>query len=105
MNPTKNLCAKIPAELHARICEEKDKAGKTMNQYITELITQYYENGGKKAMDENNRTVAFQIPEELFQQLKEYLKRNNLKQKDFILRLIRQAMDEPQTQTETEAAE
>lgn len=105
MNPTKNLCAQIPLDLHTKVCAEKDKTGKTMNQYITELLIKYYENRGKNTMDENNRTVAFQIPEELFVQLKDYLKRNNLKQKDFILGLIRQAIDEPQTQTETEAVE
>ena len=39
-------------------------------------------------MNANNRTIAFQVPEELFGRLKDYLARNGLKQKDFILGLI-----------------
>ena len=41
---------------------------------------------------DNTRTVAFQIPEELFQELKKYLKKHDLKQKEFILGLIQQAL-------------
>ncbi|MCM1164414.1 MAG: hypothetical protein NC299_09870, partial [Lachnospiraceae bacterium] len=31
---------------------------------------------------------AFQVPEELFQQIKDYLQRNNMTQKDFVIGLI-----------------
>ena len=38
------------------------------------------------------RTVAFQVPTELFEQLKAYLKRNGIKQNAFFLDCIRQAL-------------
>ena len=40
------------------------------------------------------RTVAFQVPTELFEQLKAYLKRNGIKQNAFFLDCIRQALAE-----------
>lgn len=36
----------------------------------------------------NMRTLAFQVPEELFQKIKDYLQRNNMTQKQFIIGLI-----------------
>lgn len=42
---TKNLCAQIPLALHSRVREEQEKAGLPLSAYITQLLTQYYENG------------------------------------------------------------
>ena len=50
-------------------------------------------------MTEKSRTMAFQIPEELFQRIKRYLERESqrtgrkLTQRDFVLGLITQALD------------
>ena len=83
MADTKNLCAQIPLTLHDRVCTEKDQAGLTTAQYITNLLTGYYqmkENGGNMNMANNgSRTMAFQIPEELFQRIKEHLDRESLR--------------------------
>ena len=40
------------------------------------------------------RTMAIQLPEELFERLKAYLKKNNLKQKQFIIGLIEDALEQ-----------
>ena len=81
MAETKNLCAQIDLALHTKVCEEREKTGLTTSQYITQLLTEYYEikeNGGKSDMANNgNRTMAFQIPEELFQRIKRYLERES----------------------------
>ena len=51
-------------------------------------------------MTEKSRTMAFQIPEELFQRIKRHLERETfrtgkkLTQRDFVLNLITQALDE-----------
>lgn len=102
MADTKNLCAQIPLTLHDRVCTEKDQAGLTTAQYITNLLTEYYrmkENGGNMNMTNNgSRTMAFQIPEELFQRIKEYLDRESLRlgrkytQREFVLGLIEEAL-------------
>lgn len=112
MADTKNLCAQIPLTLHDRVCTEKDQAGLTTAQYITNLLTEYYqmkENGGNMNMTNNgSRTMAFQIPEELFQRIKRHLERETfrigkkLTQRDFVLNLIVQALDEADAENATE---
>ena len=102
MADTKNLSAQIPLTLHDRVCTEKDQAGLTTAQYITNLLTEYYqmkENGGNMNMANNgSRTMAFQIPEELFQRIKEHLDRESLRlgrkytQREFVLGLIEEAL-------------
>lgn len=50
-------------------------------------------------MAEGIRTMAFQMPEEMFQRLKRHLERESertgkkISQKEFVLNLIRQALD------------
>ena len=44
------------------------------------------------------RTMAFQVPEELFQRIKDYLHRNNMSQKEFVLGLIENELDREQAQ-------
>ena len=96
----KNLCAMIPAELHERVRAAQEQAGVTLSVYITELLTDYYEEGGKEKMTSGMRTMAFQIPNELFERLKAHLDRESARtgkkvsQKEFVLNLILQALDE-----------
>ena len=68
----KNLCAPIPSALHAQVRENQEASGKTLGQYMTWLITQFYEyeKGGTPNMADNKRTVAFQVPADLFEQFK-----------------------------------
>ena len=108
---TKSLTAPIPASLHTRVPEERLAANQPLGQYITQLLTEYYqmkENGGNPNMN-NNRTMAFQISEELFQRLKRHLERETARtgrkvtQREFILGLIEQALEDAEQQ-EQEAA-
>lgn len=98
MADTRNLCAQIPTVLHTRVRQEQEASGQSLSQYMTWLITEFYENGGKKTMaKENQRTVAFQVDAELFEQFKEYLKRVGVKQNAFFLDCIQRALaDEEQ---------
>ena len=89
---TSNLCAKIPVELHQRIREKQAESNKSLNDYITWLITSFYETEGKPTMNTDTRTIAFQVPADLFEQFKEYLQRHSLKQKDFFLDCIQRAL-------------
>lgn len=107
MPATRNLCAQLPLDLHQRVCEAREAAGLTTAQYITNLITEYYEmkeNGGKTTMATNSRTMAFQIPEELFQRIKAHLERESartgkkLTQREFVLGLIEEALEAAERQ-------
>ncbi|MDE6281792.1 MAG: 4-oxalocrotonate tautomerase [Oscillospiraceae bacterium] len=105
--PTKNLCAQIPVELHNRLRAEQERSGLTLSAYMTDLLAKYYEKGGEKTV-EGMRTMAFQMPEEMFQRLKKHLERESqrigkkVSQKQFMLDLIRRVLYEAE---QTEAAD
>ena len=112
MATTKNLCAQIPIALHERVSEERERLGQTTSEYIANLIQDYYnmmenQKGGIQ-MTEKARTMAFQIPEELFQRIKRHLERETLRtgkkltQRDFVLNLITQALDEADAESAAE---
>lgn len=42
---------------------------------------------------ENTKTMTVQLPEETYQRMKEYLKRHQVKQKDFVTRLMEAALE------------
>ena len=54
---------------------------------------------------ENTRTVSFQVPETLFQKIKDYLLRNNMTQKQFILGLIEQELTREQAERDSLSAD
>ncbi len=103
MPATRNLCAQLPLDLHQRVCEAREQSGLTTAQYITNLLIEYYEmkeNGGKQIMAANGtRTMAFQIPEDLFQRIKAHLERETVRtgrrltQREFVLGLIEEALE------------
>ena len=101
MEQKKNLCAQVPLSLHAQVCEAREAAGQTTSEYITNLLIEYYnlkKNGGTTTMSGNTRTMAFQIPEELFQRIKAHLERETqrtgrkLTQREFVLNLIEETV-------------
>ena len=115
MAETKNLCAQIPLDLHAKVCEAREQAGLSTAQYITELLLDYYkmkENGGNQTMaDTKTRTMAFQMPEEMFQRLKKHLDRESqrtgkkVSQKQFVLDLIQKVLDEAEQEEANNGAD
>ena len=86
---TKGVTCKIPLDLHNRITEEIKQNESTMSKFIEQIILEHYAKGvtnmGK------TRTMAFQVSEELFQQIKDYLARyeqvyhRKLTQKEFVI--------------------
>lgn len=42
---------------------------------------------------ENSKAMSIQMPEETYQRMKAYLKRHDMKQKDFIDLVLRRALD------------
>ena len=101
MAETKNLCAQIPLVLHQKVCTNKEQSELTLNQYVTQLITEYYE---MKEMNSNmaqTRTLALQISEELFARIKKHVDATpHRTQKAFITEIISKALDEIEAQEE-----
>ena len=103
MADKKNLCAMIPADLHARVRLEQEQSGKTLSEFVEQLITDHYKMKEGTKMTGDMRTMAIQLPEELFERLKAYLKKNNLKQKQFIIGLIEDALEQDEEDTTAQA--
>lgn len=106
----KGITVKIDADLHAEVKQYLEEHGMTMAEFVTqaldnELHPKYQMKEGKSM--ENMRTVAFQVPEDLFQKIKDYLQRNNMTQKQFILGLIEDELERDLAEREgvTEAQE
>lgn len=106
---TKGVTCKIPLELHNRISEEIRETESTMSKFIERIITEHYEKGAVTVMGKG-RTLAFQVSEELFQRVKEYLEANEkayhrrLTQKEFVVGLIEQALEEAEEEFEAARA-
>ena len=104
---TKGLTCKIPLDLHNRISGEMREKELTVSQYI-ELVIREHMDGGI-AMGKT-RTLAFQVSEELFQRIKDYLDRyeqtyrRKLTQKEFVIGLIEQALEEAEEEFEAAGA-
>ena len=117
-NEKKGITVKIDAELHAQVREYLEKHEMTMAEFVT-LALQDELHPKHNITEEKNmgnmRTLAFQVPEELFQKIKDYLQRNNVTQKEFVIGLIeteierdltqRQAVSEAPTDSEEMAEE
>lgn len=46
---------------------------------------------------DNMKAMTIQMPEETYQRMKEYLKRHQIKQKDFLTRLLEAALEKEDT--------
>ena len=106
---TKGVTCKIPLDLHNQISEEIRETESTMSKFIEMVIREHYEKGAVKVM-EKGRTLAFQVSEELFQRVKEYLENyekayhRRLTQKEFVIGLIEQALEEAEEEFEAARA-
>ena len=107
-NETKGITVKIDAELHAEVKRFIESNNMTMAEFVTlalddELHPKFQNTEENKV--EKMRTLAFQVPESLFQQIKEYLQRNNMTQKDFVIGLIETELDRDLTAREAASRE
>ena len=94
MEERKNLCAMLPVALHTRVRQEQEKAGMTLGEYVEAMITEYYDWKDGKITTGEMRTLAAQIPAELFDRLDRYLKERGIKKKDFLVDIITRALEE-----------
>ena len=102
MEARKNLCAMLPVTLHTRVRQEQEKAGMTLGEYVEAMITEYYDWKDGKIMTGEMRTLAAQIPAELFDRLDRYLKERGIKKKDFLVDIITRALEEAEAAEVTE---
>ena len=91
----KNICGKIPVELHEKVRAEIEEKETSTQIFIRQVIEEHFnrlENKGEESMEK--RTLAVQVTEELFQRVKWVVAKEGIKQKDFIIRIIEKAVEE-----------
>lgn len=95
MAEMKNICGKIPVELHEKVRAEIEERETSTQIFIRQVIEEHFnrlENKGEESMEK--RTLAVQVTEELFQRVKWVVTKEGIKQKDFIIRIIEKAVEE-----------
>ena len=93
MAEMKNICGKIPLELHTKVRQEIEQREISTQQFIQQVIEEHFtEKGGQVSMAV--RTVAVQVSEELFARFKAAVAKKGCKQKDFLIALIEKAIEE-----------
>lgn len=103
------LTVTIPDDLHQQIRDELERQGITTSQFIEQAVTTFFEKP-KGVSNMATRTLAFQVSDELFQRIKDYLARyeqvhhRRLSQKAFIIGLIEAELDEADEEFEVAKA-
>ena len=93
MAEMKNICGKIPMELHTKVRQEIEQREISTQQFIQQVIEEHFtEKGGQVSMV--TRTVAVQVSNELFERFKAAVAKKGCKQKDFLIELLERAIEE-----------
>ena len=101
----KNICGKIPVELHEKLKLEVEELGISIPKYLEMVIEEHMTRKGEKTNMADLRTVAVQVTEELFSRLKAVLAQNGMKQKDFLIGLIEAALEKEEAKWKAESEE
>ena len=102
----KGITVKIDADLHAEVRQYLEATNMTMAEFVTQALDdELHPKFQKEDMKmENTRTIAFQVPEDLFQRLKDYLRRNEITQRQLLVTLIEEELEREQTEREAQEA-
>ena len=94
----KNICGKIPLELHAKVRGEIEQREISTQEFLQQVIVEHFMEKGVEQMAA--RTIAVQVTEELFGRLKAAVAWKGCKQKDFLISIIEKAIEEVEAEQE-----
>ena len=100
MAEMKNICGKIPMDLHEKVREEIELTESSTQKFLQQVIEEHFnrlEGKGEISMGAV-RTVAVQVSEELFQRLKVVIGQKHMKQKDFLFQIIEEALEKAEAE-------
>ena len=104
-NEKKGITTKVDVELHAKAKQYMAEHGDmNMETFISQAINGLVSAKGQTSevqKPEKQRTIAFQVPENFYQEVKDYLERNGLRQNRFMYNLIKQELDRESLELET----
>ena len=101
MPEMKGITVKIPADLHAEVKAYLEAHGMTMGEFIAQAVDNELHPKIQMTQEEpmeRMRTLAFQVPDSLFQRVKAYLERNHMTQKQFVIGLIESEIEQDEAQ-------
>ena len=101
----KGITVRIDADLHAEVSRYLRDHDMTMAEFVSlalgdELHPKNLTKEGN--IMGNTRTIAVQVPEDLYQRIKDYLQRNNMTQRQFIIGLIEDELERDQIERENQ---
>ena len=101
----KGITVRIDADLHAEVSRYLRDHEMTMAEFVSlalgdELHPKNLTKEGNTMG--NTRTIAVQVPEDLYQRIKDYLQRNNMTQRQFIIGLIEDELERDQIERENQ---
>ena len=88
----KNICGKIPMDLHAKVRQEIEQREISTQEFLQQVIEEHFMEKGVDAMAA--RTIAVQVTEDLYSRLKAAVAWKGCKQKDFLISIITKAIEE-----------
>lgn len=94
----KNICGRIPVELHAKVRGEIEQRGISTPEFLQQVIEEHFMEKGVDQMAA--RTIAVQVTEELFGRLKAVVAWKGCKQKDFLISIVEKAVREIEDEQE-----
>ncbi len=102
MPDMKGITVRIPADLHAEVKAYLEAHGMTMGEFIAQAVDNELHPKIQITQEDKNmermRTLAFQVPDSLFQRVKAYLERNHMTQKQFVIGLIESELEQDEAQ-------
>ena len=109
MPEMRGVTVKIPADLHAEVKAYIEAHNMTMGEFITLAVDNELHPIIQITQEEKNmermRTLAFQVPDSLFQRVKAYLERNHMSQKQFVIGLIEAELEQDEALYQSEQTE
>lgn len=92
----KGITTKVDLEYHTKARQYMSEHGNmNMETFITQAIDSLVnaKEGTGELQPEKQRTIAFQVPESVYQKLKDRLKRGKVNQKDFMTDLLEKELE------------
>ena len=62
MADKKNLCAQIDTALHMRVRQEQERSGRTLSEFVEQLITDYYKMKTSLDKGTQRKTTENELP-------------------------------------------
>lgn len=95
MEETRGITVKVSEPLHSKAKQEAETNSQTMSQFIETVLQFYFNREEEKAMNTGKRTLAFQVSDEFYDEVQNFIRDRGMKLKDFGTTAMRRMMDEP----------